>query len=86
MPLSYSWVGRMSVPAGPVPLMPNRLRAVVASSLWPQPDSSMAWAMVTAAGMPYWCWAAMAPGATMVMNACWDAVPGTAAGGGSCRL
>ena len=44
----------------------------------------MAWAIVTAAGMPYRCCAAIAPGATRLMNACWAAVPGTAADGGSC--
>ena len=30
----------------------------------------MAWAIVTAAGMPYRLCAAMAPGATWLMNAC----------------
>ncbi|HWG16197.1 MAG TPA: hypothetical protein VG268_23265 [Streptosporangiaceae bacterium] len=47
-----SWVGRDTLPAGPVPLMPNRLWSSLASELWPQADSSMAWAMVTAAGTP----------------------------------
>ena len=84
MPFSYSCVGRMSLPAGPVPLIPNRLWSAAASPLCPQPDSSMAWAMVTEAGMPYLCWAAIAPGATMLMNACWAAVPGMPVGGGSC--
>ena len=44
----------------------------------------MAWAMVTEAGMPYLCWAAIAPGATSLMNACWAAVPGVLVGGGLC--
>ena len=43
----------MSVPAGPVPLIPNRLWSLIASALWPQPDSSIAWAIVIAAGMPW---------------------------------
>src|SRR5450432_211662 len=42
LPFSYSWVGSGSLPAGPVPLMPNRLWSLMASSLWAQPDSSMA--------------------------------------------
>jgi hypothetical protein len=33
--------------------MPNRLWSLVARTLWPQPDSSIAWAMVTEAGTPY---------------------------------
>ena len=37
----------------------------------------MAWAMVTAAGMPYRLCAAIAPGATSLIKACWLAVPGT---------
>ena len=80
-PFSYSRVGSMSRPAGPVPLIPNRLWSAVASALCPQPDSSMAWAIVTAAGMPYRCCAAIAPGATRLMNACWAAVPGPPVGG-----
>ena len=84
MPFSYSCVGRMSRPTVPVPLIPNRLWSAVASSLCPQPDSSMACAMVTAAGMPYLCCAAIAPGATRLTNACWAAVPGTPVGGWSC--
>src|SRR5580704_8929709 len=44
----------------------------------------MAWAMVTEAGTPYLCWAAIAPGATSLINACWAAVPGAAARGGLC--
>ena len=80
-PFSYSRVGRMSVPAGPAPLIPNRLWSAVASSLCPQPDSSMAWAIVTAAGTPYRCCAAIAPGATRLIKACWAAVPGPPAGG-----
>ena len=80
-PFSYSRVGSMSRPAGPVPLIPNRLWSAVASALCPHPDSSMAWAIVTAAGMPYRCCAAIAPGATRLMNACWAAVPGPPAGG-----
>ena len=67
----------MSVPAGPVPLIPNRLWSLIASALWPQPDSSIAWAIVTAAGTPYRLCIAMAPGATWLMNACCAAVPGT---------
>ncbi len=51
-PFTYSWVGSGTLPAGPVPLMPNRLWSWLASSLWPHPDSSMAWAIVTAAGTP----------------------------------
>ena len=83
-PFSYSCVGRVLRPAGPVPLIPNRLWSAVASPLCPQPDSSMAWAIVTAAGMPYRCCAAIAPGATRPMNACCAAVPGMPVGGGSC--
>jgi hypothetical protein len=51
-PFTYSWVGSGTLPAGPVPLMPNRLWSWAASWLWPHPDSSMAWAIVTAAGTP----------------------------------
>src|SRR5437773_3765287 len=78
----------MSVPAGPVPLIPNRLWSLIASALWPQPDSSIAWAIVTAAGMPYRLCMAMAPGATWLMNACWAAVPGTcvASAAGACLV
>ena len=45
----------------------------------------MAWAIVTAAGMPYRLWAATAPGATSLMNACCVAVSGpcAAVAGGS---
>ena len=57
--------------------MPNRLWSLIASALWPQPDSSIAWAIVTAAGMPYRLCMAMAPGAIWLMNSCWAAVPGT---------
>src|ERR1022692_346797 len=86
LPFSYSWVGSGSLPAGPVPLMPNRLWSLMASSLWPQPDSSMACAIVTAAGTPYLRCAATAPGATLPMNAscalmsCGAAGAGTGAG------
>src|SRR5437762_1016454 len=59
-PFSCSRVGSMSRPAGPAPLIPNRLWSAVASTLRPQPDSSMAWAIVTAAGTPYRCCAAIA--------------------------
>src|SRR5689334_2000110 len=38
----------------------------------------MACAIVTAAGTPNRCCAAIAPGATMLMNACWSRVPGVA--------
>src|SRR5258705_304228 len=79
-PFWYSCVGSMSAPAGPVPLIPNRLWSLIASALWPQPDSSIAWAIVTAAGMPYRLCMAMAPGASWLMNACWEAVPGTCVG------
>jgi hypothetical protein len=58
------------VPAGPVPLIPNRLWSWLARLLSPQPDSSMAWAMVTAAGTPYRLCAATAPGAIDAINAC----------------
>ena len=51
-PFSYSCVGSASLPAGPVPFMPNRLWSLLASRLWPQSDSSMACAIVTAAGTP----------------------------------
>ena len=68
-PFSYSCVGRRTEPAGPVPLIPNRLLSWVASRLWPQPDSSIACAIVTAAGMPYCRCAASAPGATWAMKA-----------------
>src|SRR5579859_6532901 len=57
--------------------MPNRLWYRAARLLWPQADSSIAWAIVTAAGTPKRCWAATAPGATR-MNACWFRVPGVA--------
>src|SRR5262249_4630655 len=76
------------LPAGPMPLMPNRLWSVVASVLCPQPDSSMAWAIVTEAGTPYLRCAAMAPGATRLMKACWLLLlcAGAGAGAGLCRL
>src|SRR6185437_1231371 len=48
--------------------MPNRLWSWAASVLEPQPDSTMAWAIVTAAGTPYLRWAAIAPGAICSMN------------------
>src|ERR1700759_4239832 len=82
--VSYSRVGRLAWPAGPVPLIPNRLWSAVASSLCPQPDSSMGWAIVTAAGTPYRSWGAVAAGAIRLMNACWAAVPGAVDAGGSC--
>jgi hypothetical protein len=59
----------MSVPAGPAPLMPNRLWSLIASALWPQPDSSIAGRRhrnrdaVPALHV-------IAPGATWLMNAC----------------
>ena len=52
-PFTYSVVGYSAPPAGPVPLMPNRLWSWAASVLPPQPDSTIAWAIVTAAGTPY---------------------------------
>ena len=67
-------------------MMPKRLWSLVASVLWPQPDSSMAWAIVTAAGTPYLACEAIAPGATWLMKACWAAVPGTPAVGVASRL
>ena len=79
-PFWYSVVGRLVVPAGPVPLMPKRLWSWLARLLPPQPDSSMACAMVTAAGTPYRLWAATAPGAIDAINACCAAV---ASAGGS---
>ena len=69
-PFWYSCVGRRTEPAGPVPLIPNRLLSWVASRLWPQPDSSIACAIVTAAGTPYCRCAASAPGAIWAMKAC----------------
>src|SRR6201999_2564676 len=71
-----SEVGRLRLPAGPLPLMPNRLWYFAASPLRPQADSSIACAIVTAAGTPNRCCAAIAPGATRLMNACWSLVPG----------
>src|SRR5262249_24538563 len=71
-------VGRLTLPAGPLPLMPNKLWYFAASPLRPQADSSIACAIVTAAGTPNRCCAAIAPGATMLMNACWSLVPGVA--------
>src|ERR1700677_4877264 len=56
--------------------MPNRLCACVDSSLVPHADSSIAWAIVTAAGTPHRCCAAIAPGATELRNACWADVVG----------
>jgi len=50
--------------------MPNRLCWLTARLLWPQPDSSIACAMVTDAGTPYVLWEATAAGATELMNAC----------------
>src|SRR5215471_18371511 len=76
-PFWYSCVGRTTEPAGPVPLIPNRLWSCVASWLCPHPDSSIACAIVTAAGMPYCRCAASAPGTTSLMNACRAAVSGT---------
>src|ERR1700722_15272810 len=58
--------------------MPNRLWYLAARLLWPQADSSIAWAIVTDAGTPKRCRAATAPGATRLMNACWFRVPGVA--------
>jgi hypothetical protein len=58
--------------------MPNRLWYWAARLLRPQADSSMACAIVTAAGTPKRCCAATAPGATRLMNACWSLVPGVA--------
>src|ERR1700729_2170576 len=90
LPFSYSCVGSDWLPAGPVPLIPNRLWPLTASSLWPQPDSSMACAMVTAAGTPYRRCVAIAPGATSSMNPCRvlvvgaDAAPGAVAGAAVC--
>ena len=74
-PFSYSSVVRTTEPAGPVPLIPNRLLSWLASWLWPHPDSSMACAIVTAAGRPYCRCAARAPGAIPLMKACSAAVP-----------
>src|SRR5580658_10428596 len=76
-PFMYSCVGTTTLPAGPLPLIPNRLLSCRASWLWPQPDSSMAWAIVTDAGMPYCRCAARAPGAISLMNACCAVVSGT---------
>jgi len=45
--------------------------------LWPHADSSMAWAIVTDAGTPYFRCVAIAPGATCSMNARWSGEPGT---------
>ena len=59
---------------------------MAASWLVPQPDSSMAWAIVTEAGTPKRCWAAIAPGAIWLMNACWVFVPGVAVSGAVCLL
>ena len=50
--------------------MPKRLWYSAASWLFPQADSSIACAIVTAAGTPHRCWAATAPGAMRLMNAC----------------
>src|ERR1700678_3205329 len=58
--------------------MPNRLWYRAARLLCPQAASSIAWAIVTAAGTPKRCWAATAPGATRLMNACWCRVAGVA--------
>src|ERR1700728_1854776 len=58
--------------------MPNRLWSRAARLLWPQADSSIAWAIVTDAGTPKRCWAETAPGATRLMNPCWFRVPGAA--------
>jgi len=76
----------VTLPAGPVPLIPNRLWSWAASWLPPHPDSSMAWAMVTEAGTPKRCWAAIAPGATSLMNACCTFVPGAVALAGAVLL
>jgi hypothetical protein len=67
-PFTYSVVGYNAPPAGPVPLTPNRLWSRAESVLLPQPDSTMACAIVTAAGTPYLRWAAIAPGAICSMN------------------
>src|ERR1700734_63689 len=66
--------------------MPNRLWYFAASELLPQADSSIACAMVTAAGTPHRRWAATDPGAIRLMNACCARVPGVAcAAGAYCR-
>jgi hypothetical protein len=44
----------------------------------------MACAIVTEAGTPKRCWAAIAPGAIWLMNACCVFVPGVAAAGAEC--
>ena len=76
-PFWYSCVGRRTEPAGPDPLIPNRLWSSLASWLWPHPDSSIACAIVTAAGMPYCRCAARAPDATAAMKACCPEGSGT---------
>ena len=80
-PFSYSWVDCCRCPPGPVPLMPNRLWSWVARLAWPQPDSSIAWAIVTEAGTPMRCVGDRAR-ATSPMNACCALVsPGRAPAG-----
>ena len=54
--------------------MPNRLLSCAASWLWPHADSSIACAIVTAAGIPYCRCASIAPRATCWMKACWAGV------------
>src|ERR1700733_147513 len=76
-PFWYSSVGRRTEPSGPVPLIPNGLLSWGASMLCPQPDSSIACAIVTEAGIPYCRCAASAPGATWAINACRAAESGT---------
>jgi hypothetical protein len=83
-PFSNSCVGSMSLPAGPVPLIPKRLWSRVASPLWPQPDSSMAWAIVTAAGTPYLRCVAIAPGEISSMKSCCAVVAAGGDGSGDC--
>src|SRR5215471_17189889 len=68
-PFWYSCASCGSLSAGPMPLIPNRLWSLVARPLRPQPDWSMAWAIVTDAGTPYFCCMAMAPGTISAMNA-----------------
>ena len=75
-------MGSVTLPAGPVPLMPNRLWSCTASELRPQDDSSIACAIVTEAGTPQRCCAAIAPGAIWLMKACCARVWGVA--GESC--
>ncbi len=77
-PFSYSWVGSVDAARRAGSLDAEQVVVLRGEPLSPRPDSSIACAIVTAAGTPYRCCAAIAPGAMRLMNACCACVPGAA--------